>query len=991
MAENRKTQQPRSRQTAKPARSAKPKVKSPANRKKSKSKPKPLVKQHWFLGASIGLAAVLLLLGVIFFVRVGDQTVKIEIDDPKAQIFINGDQIKIQSSQGTVELKPGEHNLEVRHGNVIVQTKKFEVVNGDNPVLKIHVVPPSEENPKPPVKPLAKPPASVAQSETTPAVKPKPDASSPMVDETQGTEKTSRFINRGAYVEDSKTGLLWQTDGDASSKVNFFQAADYAKALNLGGLTDWRVPTPEELQGIFPATELPFKDTKYTKIKCCEGPYEWNSYWTSLIRGGNSAYLYQWYADGGTNNSQPQYPAYVRCVHDPVNPQANANKSANRQLAEWSIKRGGRVFIETPPSPRHKWVYQTQELPASPFQVLALTLPPKTKVSLDQMQWIGEVKTLMSLSLEDCGVTDDGLRLIAQNPELNDLRVRDNSITDAGMQHLQGLTALKTLWLQGNSLSDAGVQHLSGLAQLEWLDLAKTKITDQGVGRLLPLKTLQILDLRETEITDQAVVGLKTLPNLKNLYLDHTRITNESLQALAGQQTLRILTMGNTKITDAGLVPLSQIRQLESLDLEGCEVTDAGLSAHVTKLKELRILGLSGTKLTDHGLDALSRQLPKLTHLNTKNTAVTPAGLAKYLEAHPKPAPPRSRRRPTRRPPPRPNAAPPKTNERPVYHKTVPEGVDPALYRDVAKWALGRQAMVSYWADSTNSGNWMSASKGVPKEDFVIHSLNLDRSGKVSLEEMQKIAKLQTLMYFRITNAGLTDEGLRLMTQNRSLQEVSINENSLVTDAGLKHLKDLKWLVHLRINGVQLTDAGIKSIEGLSRLETLQVGGTQLTDQSIESILHLEKLQLLELNGTKVTDAGVKRLLALPNLKLLYLNDTKVTDETLKLLAGHKTLILLSLKDTKVTDDGLAYLPRIPQLTSLNLENCQITDQGIMASIPQLKHLNVLVLIGTELTDQGMDALSELPEITNLAVSSTPVTQEAKTRFRKVHPKIFLR
>src|SRR5262245_32889788 len=74
---------------------------------------------------------------------------------------------------------------------------------------------------------------------------------------------SDRFRDAGDYIEDRWTGLLWQKDGDESGPKNFYQAADYAKQLQLGGLTGWRVPTKDELVTIFPATFAPFKDTHY--------------------------------------------------------------------------------------------------------------------------------------------------------------------------------------------------------------------------------------------------------------------------------------------------------------------------------------------------------------------------------------------------------------------------------------------------------------------------------------------------------------------------------------------------------------------------------------------------------------------------------------------------------------------------------------------------------------------------------------------------------
>src|SRR5262245_16815002 len=70
-----------------------------------------------------------------------------------------------------------------------------------------------------------------------------------------------RFIDRNDHVEDTKTGLLWQKDGTASGKLDFYAAGRYAAGLKLGGMTGWRVPLRQELAGIFPATEAPFTNT----------------------------------------------------------------------------------------------------------------------------------------------------------------------------------------------------------------------------------------------------------------------------------------------------------------------------------------------------------------------------------------------------------------------------------------------------------------------------------------------------------------------------------------------------------------------------------------------------------------------------------------------------------------------------------------------------------------------------------------------------------
>lgn len=128
-----------------------------------------------------------------------------------------------------------------------------------------------------------------------------------------------RFRDGGEYVEDRWTGLLWQKSGESSGKMGFRSADRYAASLKLGGLSGWRVPTRDEYSTIFPADFAPFTGSNYNPLPCCEGPQEFASYWTSEWdgpMGGNSAYLFHWYSDGGANNGGIGNSCYVRCVRD---------------------------------------------------------------------------------------------------------------------------------------------------------------------------------------------------------------------------------------------------------------------------------------------------------------------------------------------------------------------------------------------------------------------------------------------------------------------------------------------------------------------------------------------------------------------------------------------------------------------------------------------------------------------------------------------------
>jgi len=50
--------------------------------------------------------------------------------------------------------------------------------------------------------------------------------------------------------EDSETGLIWTVE-DSGGDINWSQAKNYCDSLTLGGHTDWRLPTIDELKGLF--------------------------------------------------------------------------------------------------------------------------------------------------------------------------------------------------------------------------------------------------------------------------------------------------------------------------------------------------------------------------------------------------------------------------------------------------------------------------------------------------------------------------------------------------------------------------------------------------------------------------------------------------------------------------------------------------------------------------------------------------------------------
>ena len=65
--------------------------------------------------------------------------------------------------------------------------------------------------------------------------------------ETSRIEEKERFLTDAqGIVTDTRTGRQWAPD--PGERMTWHQAGEYARTLRLGGFSDWRLPTRDELQ-----------------------------------------------------------------------------------------------------------------------------------------------------------------------------------------------------------------------------------------------------------------------------------------------------------------------------------------------------------------------------------------------------------------------------------------------------------------------------------------------------------------------------------------------------------------------------------------------------------------------------------------------------------------------------------------------------------------------------------------------------------------------
>ncbi|MBG84745.1 MAG: hypothetical protein CMJ40_09385 [Phycisphaerae bacterium] len=112
-----------------------------------------------------------------------------------------------------------------------------------------------------------------------------------------------------------------------------------------------------------------------------------------------------------------------------------------------------------------------------------------------------------------------------------------------------------------------------------------------------------------------------------------------------------------------------------------------------------------------------------------------------------------------------------------------------------------------------------------------------------------------------------------------------------------------------------------------------------------------------------------------------------VDDARIKILDDMKeTIVWLNLGDTAITDQGVRQtVARLTALRRLRLDRTRITDQGV-ASLGDLRNLEVLNLFGTQVGDGCLQTLEQLSSLKAVYLWDTHVTSEGLNRLRSVRP-----
>ncbi|MBA4189143.1 MAG: hypothetical protein C0467_14190 [Planctomycetaceae bacterium] len=559
----------------------------------------------------------------------------------------------------------------------------------------------------------------------------------------------------------------------------------------------------------------------------------------------------------------------------------------------------------------------------------------------------------------------------------------DYSVTDTDLSFLQELTGLEGINFGRTVLTDEGIKKLAGFPfapKLVELSVGTEELSDEAMRSYVAFKALRIVSLTGPHLTHEGIrILLHHCPMLTHLFLDQVQIRSTDLAPfclLRWFWKLEHLGISCPPITPLGLGYLATWPGLKSLHLSGPGVTDEEVDV-LLRIPAMPSLVLRQTAITDIGLEKLAK-LRGLKRLSISACPkVTPAGLAKFkailpdclLESH---------------------------------GNKVKDDPD----RHAAEWALAKPGAT---VGVQGVLGQIATAEKLPRGPFKLTNIDLLNTTSVFHDaDIDNFSHLTGLTGVRLGKSRLSDTGLKTWSETPSAANYQflLLNTSLLTDAGLVHLKGFRSLVMLELGGRRITSAGMKSLAAMTTLTMLNLSNAAVTNEGLLALKELKNLKSLTLKGTQITADGVRKFRTfLPECRVIcdFAVSATVPADPMWVAAVAKmppakqvevvaeelvrrnpkfdgkvipTITVAGVEDIQLRTDHVADIAPLAALTTLTRVQCNGDDRtlGILADISPLAALPLLREVSLD-KNRGVIDLSPLKgkSLTAINLSFTSV------------------
>lgn len=205
------------------------------------------------------------------------------------------------------------------------------------------------------------------------------------------------------------------------------------------------------------------------------------------------------------------------------------------------------------------------------------------------------------------------------------------------------------------------------------------------------------------------------------------------------------------------------------------------------------------------------------------------------------------------------------------------------------------------------------------------------------------------------------------------IKRLPLSDDDLQVLVELPHVKTLNMRGIQTMKGNTLTDAGLKHLVNLKQLETLNLSAnSQLTDECAKWLGTLTSLRVLNLTQTEITEAALPDLSKLQHLETLHCNGMRLSEDTVSFFSN---MSLKELWGIRISADDRCLLPQLRHLETWPADpidpSRQLRDIDLIhyRHIKQIDHLSVSLTKGWSDTSQ-LRYLQEFSHLKRLQLGS---------------------
>ncbi len=439
---------------------------------------------------------------------------------------------------------------------------------------------------------------------------------------------------------------------------------------------------------------------------------------------------------------------------------------------------------------------------------------------------LANLKYLKLLNIFSYRMTGEGLNVLSELPSINYLILRGDFSNDAPL-YLKNALSLRTLKIDTNKFDDSGMKNVAALTQLENFDAYwMREITDEGIAYFKNLPNLKKLQILSSKVTDDGLLCLQACPNIDYLALPRG-ISDTGLTNLSRFSRLKYLGASNGSYSDKGIAELTKCKLLEHLIINSSGLTDESLR-YVSQLKKLESLFIKGEVISDEGIKYIAK-LTYLKELNVTSDQLTNKAIEELA---------------------------------PLHSLTSLSIEGNAISVSGLKYLnnLKNLKILNIKKIKQDNSDIMDISGLTELEDMTLF-LNVDfnyRDGSLANiarfrdKDWACLAKLTKLQRLQITGFGISDAGMKYLSDLKNLEFLSIQclREESITDDGIKQLASLPNLYRLVIKDGHFTDKALEYLSGMPALNNLELTSDfAFSNKAIESFQtknpNIEHLELI--------------------------------------------------------------------------------------------------------------------------------------------------